>query len=250
MRQRKVTKEEQEQAKENYPDLYKYRMTTFAGFAFDFVDKNTFDDNEEEREKFYQSLWDEGKYPISAFDFVAWNSPLTPPTGGFRYWLATYKDMLFDKKANDQAYNFWAKKTRARIQDPKKRDILAPLEAPHAWGTKRPSLEQDYYEQLDKPQNDIVNVKENPIVEVRENGIVTADGQLREFDIIALATGFDSVTGGMKNMGLRDIHGTLLKDKWAEGTYSYLGMVSHSFQALLQAVNGRVKLTTFVCPDL
>lgn len=72
MRQRKVTKEEQEQAKENYPDLYKYRMTTFAGFAFDFVDKNTFDDNEEEREKFYQSLWDEGMYPMSAFDFVAW----------------------------------------------------------------------------------------------------------------------------------------------------------------------------------
>ncbi|KAI6855739.1 FAD/NAD(P)-binding domain-containing protein [Hortaea werneckii] len=208
MRQRKVTKEEQEQAKENYPDLYKYRMTTFAGFAFDFVDKNTFDDNDEEREKFYQSLWDEG---------------------GFRYWLATYKDMLFDKKANDQAYNFWAKKTRARISDPKKRDILAPLEAPHAWGTKRPSLEQDYYEQLDKPQNDIVNVKENPIVEVRENGIVTADGELREFDIIALATGFDSVTGGMKNMGLKDIHGTLLKDKWAQGTYSYLGMTCNDF---------------------
>lgn len=153
--------------------------------------------------------------------------------------------MLFDKKANDQAYNFWAKKTRARISDPKKREILAPLEAPHAWGTKRPSLEQDYYEQLDKPQNDIVNVKENPIVEVRENGIVTADGQLREFDIIALATGFDSVTGGMKNMGLRDIHGTLLKDKWAEGTYSYLGMVSHDFKTLLRAVNGRVKLITF-----
>lgn len=137
--------------------------------------------------------------------------------------------MLFDKKANDQAYNFWAKKTRERIKDPKKRDILAPLEAPHAWGTKRPSLEQDYYEQLDRPENEVVDVKNNPIVEVRENGIVTADGQLREFDVIALATGFDSVTGGMKNMGLKDINGILLKDKWAEGTFSYLGMTCNDF---------------------
>jgi len=137
--------------------------------------------------------------------------------------------MLFDKKSNDQAYNFWVKKTRARITDPRKRDILAPLEAPHAWGTKRPSLEQNYYEQLDKPENDVVDVKANPIVEVKENGIVTSDGQLREFDVIALATGFDSVTGGMKNMGLKDVNGVLLKDKWSEGTWSYLGMTCNDF---------------------
>ncbi len=45
--------------------------------------------------------------------------------------------MLFDTEANDQAYKFWCKKTREKISDPKKRDILAPLKAPHAWGTKR-----------------------------------------------------------------------------------------------------------------
>lgn len=173
MRQRKLTKEEQNKAE--YPEIYRNRLTTFAGFSYDFVEKNTFDDNDEEREAFYQELWDEG---------------------GFKYWLATYKDMLFDKKANDQAYNFWVKKTRERITDPEKRDILAPLKAPHAWGTKRPSLEQNFYEMLDRPENFVVDVKNNPIVEVKENGILTSDGKFREFDIIALATGFDSVTGG------------------------------------------------------
>ena len=64
-------------------------------------------------------------------------------TGGFKFWLATYKDMLFEWPANDQAYNFWVKKTRARMKDEKKKDIVAPLKAPHAWGTKRPSLEQN-----------------------------------------------------------------------------------------------------------
>lgn len=137
--------------------------------------------------------------------------------------------MFQDQKANDQAYNFWVKKTRERIKDPRKRDILAPLKAPHPWGTKRPSLEQNFYEQLDKPENDVVDVKATPIVEIKENGILTEDGKLREFDVIALATGFDSVTGGMKNMGLRDVDGVLLSEKWKMGTWSYLGMTCNGY---------------------
>lgn len=59
MRQRKLTKEEQDEAKAGYPEMYKYRMTTFAGFGYDFADKNTFDDSPEEREKFFEGLWEE-----------------------------------------------------------------------------------------------------------------------------------------------------------------------------------------------
>lgn len=182
MRQRKLDHKEQMDAKGQYPQIFKDRMKTFAGFSYDFAEKNTFDDSPEEREKFYESLWE---------------------AGGFQFWLATYKDMLFDMDANQEAYNFWLKKTRARITDPVKRDILAPLEKPHAFGVKRPSLEQDYYEMMDRPENEVVDVKATPIKEVKENGILTEDGKFREFDIIALATGFDSVTGGMKNMGLK-----------------------------------------------
>lgn len=58
---------------------------------------------------------------------------------------------------------------------------------------------------------------------------MTEDGQLREFDIIALATGFDSVTGGMMTMGLKDVDGIELKDKWSKGTYTYLGMTCNNF---------------------
>ena len=137
--------------------------------------------------------------------------------------------MLFEWPANDQAYNFWVKKTRERIKDERKRDILAPLKAPHAWGTKRPSLEQDFYEVVDDPNNDVVDLKANPVVEVKENGIVTEDGKFREFDLIALATGFDSVTGGMKNMGLKDVNGIELSEKWKDGTYTYLGMTCNGY---------------------
>ncbi|CAI6340068.1 unnamed protein product [Periconia digitata] len=208
MQQQPITREEQQTRKPKYPEIYKYRMTTFAGFQYDYIERNTFDDTPEEREAFYQKLFD---------------------NGGFEFWLANYKDLLFDKKANREAYNFWAKRVRARITDPEKRDILAPLDPPHAFGTKRPSLEQDYYEMLDKPENEVVDIKKTPIVEVTETGIKTEDGKHREFDIIALATGFDSVTGGMKNMGLVDVDGVSLSEKWKMGTWSYLGMTCNGF---------------------
>lgn len=209
MQQKDLTKEEQDKRKQGeYQELFKHRLTTFAGFGYDYVQKETFDDTPEEREAFYEERWQ---------------------NGGFEFWLANYKDLLFDSKANREAYNFWAKKTRARITDPEKREILAPLEPPHAFGTKRPSLEQNYYEMLDRPENKVVDINKYPIKEVTENGILTADGRLHEFDVIALATGFDSITGGIKNMGLKNVDGVLLADKWKNGTYSYLGMTISGF---------------------
>jgi cation diffusion facilitator CzcD-associated flavoprotein CzcO len=137
--------------------------------------------------------------------------------------------MLVDVKANDEAYNFWARKTRARINDPRKRDILAPLKPPHVFGAKRLSLEQDFYEQFNKPNIDVIDVRANPVDEIVPEGIRTADGVVHEFDVIALATGFDSITGGLKDIDIRGIDGTLLREKWDKGTWTYLGMTTASF---------------------
>ncbi|KAL1985623.1 hypothetical protein VTN96DRAFT_7603 [Rasamsonia emersonii] len=208
MRQAKVTAEEQNARKSTYPEFFANRLKTFAGFRYDFVPKKTFDDSPEEREAFYEQLWEHG---------------------GFEFWLANYSDILFDLKANREAYNFWAKKTRARIHDPRKRDILAPLEPIHPFGTKRPSLEQDYYEMFNKPNVDVVDVRKNKIVEVKPDGIVTSDGSFYPVDVIALATGFDSVTGSMANMGLRSTSGQLLSDEWKDGANTYLGLAKSGY---------------------
>ena len=150
MRQRVLTVEEQEIAKKWYPELLRLREHCFGGFLYGFSEKNTFDDTPEEREAFYEKLWQDG---------------------GFRYWLGNYKDYLFDAKANQSAYDFWAKKQRARINDPKKKDILAPLQMPHYWGIKRPCLEYAYLEQFNRPNVDIVDIKNNAIVGFDETGI-------------------------------------------------------------------------------
>ncbi len=44
---------------------------------------------------------------------------------------------MFDMKANREAYNFWQKKQSKRIKDPKKREILCPVEPPHAFGISK-----------------------------------------------------------------------------------------------------------------
>lgn len=91
---------------------------------------------------------------------------------------------------------------------------------------ERPCLEQNYYEVLDRDNVDIVDISAkggNEIVEFTETGIKTKDGKHHEFDVVALATGFDITTGGMTNMGLKSINGTYLKDEWKASANTYLG---------------------------
>jgi len=134
-----------------------------------------------------------------------------------------YTDILQTEEANEEAYRFWAKKVRARIKDTRKRGLLAPLQKPHSLGAKRPSMEQWYYDVFDQPNVDIADVKQNPIADVVPDGVRMSNGDLHEFDIIALATGFDSVTGGLKAMDRRGTKG-LLRDKWKHGLSTHLGM--------------------------
>lgn len=169
MRKRELTVAEQENTKRFYPEIFKFREKNFAGFLFDWYEKKTFDDTPEEREELFEKLWN---------------------AGGFRLWVATYKDSLLDADANKESYKFWVKKTRDRIVDPRKRDLLAPLEMPHLFGVKRPSLENNYFEQFNRPGVDVVDIRNNAIKEFDETGIVLEDGTHHDFDVIAVATGF------------------------------------------------------------
>ncbi|KAG6034538.1 hypothetical protein E4U41_006498 [Claviceps citrina] len=198
MRQRKLDYAEQAAARNDLPRIFKHRLTTTAGYADDSAERSIFSDTPSERRDFLESLWDEG---------------------GFKFWTANYRDVL----ANRLAYDFWAEKTRARIPDPEKRELLAPVEPPHSWGCRRPCLESDYYEQLSKPHVSIINVKDRPIVGFTSSGLQTAGGAVYEVDMVVSATGFDALTGSMLDMGLTSTDGTRLLDKWSAGVVSYLG---------------------------
>jgi cation diffusion facilitator CzcD-associated flavoprotein CzcO len=136
---------------------------------------------------------------------------------------------MIDPDSNRHAYDFWARKTRARIQDRDIADVLAPLEPPHPFGAKRPSLEQDYYDQFNRPNVHVVSVKKTPIIEIVPEGILTSDGKIHELDVIALATGFDAVTGGLKDIKITGLDSQVLSEKWKYGTWTYLGMTTSGF---------------------
>lgn len=202
MRQRPLTSNEQSARKALYSELFRLRETSFGGFLYTFAERSLWEDSEKEREALFEATWAEG---------------------GFRFWLANYKDYLFDAKANRVVYDFWAQKVRARIENPTQRDVLAPLEPPHPFGVKRPALEENYFEQFNRPTVEVVDIKANPIIRFTETGIQLQDGSILEVDVVCIATGFDFVTGGITNMGLRSIHGRRLQDEWKSGAHTYLG---------------------------
>lgn len=148
--------------------------------------------------------------------------------GGFRLWVGSTADIFVNPESNRFVYDFWAEKTRARIQDAVKRDLLAPLEPPHPFGTKRVPLEEDYFEMTDRPTVHIVDVNVDPIAEFTPAGIVTESGKQFEFDVIALATGYDMNPGVIK-MGVKGIDGVDIEERWKTGPSTFLGITVPGF---------------------
>lgn len=196
---------------ETYPEFFDKRNRTFGGFDFNFLTRGTFDDTPEKRKETYEELWSKGD---------------------FHFWLATYHDMMFDEKANKEAYDFWKSKVRARIHDPKLQEIFAPEKQPHALGCKRISLENGFYEIFNQPNVKVVDTSATPITEVDAEGIRTTEGHF-DFDYIIYATGFDAITGGLKNIDISGVGGQRLTKKWENGTKTYLGMSVSGFPNMM-----------------
>ena len=188
--------------------LSEKRFTTVGGFLYDETTRRVMDDTPEEREARLEK------------DYQA---------GGFRMFFCSYIDVLGDQEGNNEIYKFWRRKTHERMTDKQKAEILAPLKAPHPFAGKRNSLEQDYYEQMDKPHVTLVDIKSNPVTHLLSNSIVTADKTVHEADIIILATGYDAVTGGFKDIAITGLDGLTLEDKWSDATHSYLGLTISGF---------------------
>jgi len=194
--------------KKNYPELIEKINTTYAGFLYDFHPGECMKATPEERDALFEELYNKG---------------------GLHFWLGTYQDILKNKEANNLAYEFWRKKTNARVNDKRKAEILAPQTPPHPYGTKRVSLEQNYYEAFNRPEVDIISLKEDPIDTFTETGIRTVSGDEREFDLIVMATGYDAISGGVTQIDIRGEAGRTVKEKWAEGTRTHLGICVKEF---------------------
>ncbi|PYH89622.1 FAD/NAD(P)-binding domain-containing protein [Aspergillus ellipticus CBS 707.79] len=146
---------------------------------------------------------------------------------GIKYFVGGYNDLTLSPKANRAAYDVWACRTRQKIADPRKRDILAPMEPTHLFGIKRPGLDNGYFAQFNRDSVDVVNLRSNHIASVVADGILTGDGTFHHHDIIIPAIGFKTVRDNLVSLGLRDTDGCPLQDRWADGMRTFLGIIHH-----------------------
>lgn len=212
MRQENLDKDRNKQIKASYPQTRHTISQTFAGFQFQYNEGATLEVSEEVRTSFYENLWSQG---------------------GLNFAAGNYKDMLYNGRANNIAYSYWREKTIQRLADPVMAEKLAPMVPPHPFGTKRASLERNYFEVFNQPNVDLVDTVSNPIEEFVSTGIRMKDGTLHELDVVVCATGFDSISGGITNIDIRGLDGISLKDKWSNGVWTYLGMATTGFPNLL-----------------
>lgn len=193
---------------EKQQEILTYSRTTFNGLDMNHKQCNGADATPEERRAFFKDLF---------------------YRGGFHFIGANYQDILLNRETNNAAYEFWCEETRARIKDPIKRDILAPLVPPHPFGAKRNSLEQRYYEVFNQDNVDIIDVRKSPIIGITEKGVKTTLEGETEVDVIVLATGFDALTGAILNIDIKTDANKSLQDKWKNGVWTNVGMTTADF---------------------
>ena len=175
------------------------------GVPVELPTKSALEVTEEERNAKYEQGWSEG-------NLVA--------------LLLAFTDVITDKAANDTAAEFIRNKIRSIVKDPQTAEDLCPFD--HPVGTKRPCLDTGYYETFNRQNVRLVNLRRTPLTEITPSGVRTSE-ETFEFDAIVFATGFDAMTGALVNVDIEGRDGITLKDKWKDGTRTYLGLMVHGF---------------------
>ncbi len=149
-------------------------------------------------------------------------------TGGLDLF-GEFGDLLVDEAANVEVARLIYEKIDALVDDPRVADALKPRNTP--FGGRRVCLDTDYYATFNRDNVELVDVLSDPIDRVVAKGMKTRD-RLYELDVFVLAVGFDAMTGALLSIDIRGRDGRSLRDKWASGPASYLGVAIEGFPNL------------------
>jgi len=195
--------------KRDYQGIWDRVRASYFGFELNFISKGALEASPEERERELMARWEQG---------------------GFGIWLGSYVDIFFNDEANATVREFLHDRIRETVDDPETAELLIPKGYP--FGCKRNPLDSGYFETFNLPHVHLVDVKSNPIASITKQGVRLEDGTEYTFDAIVYATGFDAMTGPLNAIDIRGRGGLLLRDKWAEGPRTYLGLTSAGFPNL------------------
>ena len=141
----------------------------------------------------------------------------------------TFDDILTDPESNERAARFVRQKIRAKVDDPEVAETLVDIDYPI--GARRLIVDIDYFETYNRDNVTLVDVTAAPITEITPRGLRTTDGHY-DLDVLVYATGFDGMTGALLSMDICGVGGLALRDKWADGAGTYMGLVASGFPNL------------------
>jgi cyclohexanone monooxygenase len=147
--------------------------------------------------------------------------------GGLGF-LGAYGDLMFDPRANETAAEFIRNKIRSIVKDPATAELLCPKTPV---GCKRLCVDTNYYATYNRPNVTLVDVSRAPIERLTPAGLATG-GREYAVDAIVFATGFDAMTGALTRVDIRGRGGRALREKWAAGPTTYLGVATAGFPNL------------------
>jgi len=187
---------------------YRHRERTSAfGFMHEPSTQGALEVSPEERHREYEIRWQRGGFHL----------------------IGAFTDLLINKDANDTAAEFVRAKIRDIVRDPAVAEALLPQSYPI--GTKRMCVDSGYYATFNRNNVTLIDLWATPIESITPAGVRTSSGEYA-LDSIVFATGFDAMTGALSNIEIRGRAGIALKQKWAEGPRTYLGLMIAGFPNL------------------
>ena len=205
---RPLTPEDMAAARADWDSLLEKMYANTGGFPFDpNPGRSALDDTPEERQALYEALWQKG---------------------GFGFFLNLYSDIAISEEANATLADFVRGKIREIVRDPATAEKLMP---DHFVMTKRPILENGYFEAFNRDNVSLVDLREDPIERFTETSVITRSGE-HPIDMLVLATGFDAISGTMLRLDPKGRGGLSLKERWKDGFHNYLGITINGFPNL------------------
>jgi cyclohexanone monooxygenase len=183
------------------------RQSGFGILLVDQSEHSAIEATPEERRRVYEERWAKGGFSV----------------------VGSFADLIFNKQANDTAVEFIAGKIRSIVKDPATAEKLTPRTYPLA--TKRICVDTGYYATFNRANVTLVDVAATPIEEITPTGLRTSAATY-QLDCLVYAIGFDAMTGALGKIDISGRGGVSLKEKWAEGPRTFLGLMIAEFPNL------------------
>ncbi len=217
----KLDQTEMAKIRARYDEIFAACARTPGGFEHEPDRRGFYEVSVEER----HALWDE-----------LYDGP------GFGIWLQNFVEIFTDEKANAEFSAYIANRIRQRVKDPVLAEKLIPKD--HGFGIQRVPLETGYFETYNRDNVELVDSGETPIKQITPTGLDTSDRSF-EFDVIIYSTGFDAFTGAFDKIDIRGAGGRRLRDKWADGPSTFLGLMIADMPNLVMLAGPQHASTNF-----